>query len=122
MSCGTDLHSTAQRMIPNLPKRTPVVYFLRLRSGMLYIGASVDLEQRLADHGAGHACRTTHLDAPVAVLRVEVFATFAQARTREAQIKRWSRAKKEALLCGNLHMLRILSRSRERPEKIRGVP
>jgi predicted GIY-YIG superfamily endonuclease len=66
----------------------PVVYFLRLRSGMLYIGAPVDLEQRIDDDEAGQAGRTTQLDPPVAVLRVEAFATFAEARAREAQMKR----------------------------------
>ena len=37
-------------MAPSLSRGVPVVYFLRLRSGMLYVGASVDLEQRLDDH------------------------------------------------------------------------
>ena len=78
-------------------KGTCVVYFLRLRSDIIYIGASEDLEQRLDDHASGQACRTTRLDPPAALLRVEVFPTFSEARTREAQLKRWSRAKTEAL-------------------------
>ena len=83
-------------------KGTGVVYFLRLRSGTLYIGASKDLEQRLEDHVAGQACRTTQLDSPVAFLRFETFSTFSEARTRESQLKRWTRAKKEALVKGDL--------------------
>jgi len=90
----------------------PVVYFLRLRSGTPYIGASVDLKQRLDDHVAGQACRTTQLDPPLTVLRVEVYPTFREARQREAQLKRWSRSKKEALIRGDLESLRTLSRSR----------
>lgn len=90
-----------------------MVYFLRLRSGIIYIGASLDLPQRLDDHVSGQACRTTQLDPPVAVLRVEIHATFAEARARESQLKRWSRPKKEALIRGDPDHLRVLSQSRE---------
>jgi predicted GIY-YIG superfamily endonuclease len=91
-----------------------MVYFLRLRSGALYIGASEDLEQRLEDHVAGQACRTTQLDPPVALLRLERLSTFSDARRREAQLKRWSRAKKEALIRGDATRLKSLARSREK--------
>jgi len=94
-------------------KGTCVVYFLRLRSDALYIGASEDLEQRLEDYSSGQACRTTHLDPPASFLRIEIYPTFAEARSREAQLKRWSRAKKEALLQGDLKHLHTLSKSRE---------
>lgn len=89
------------------------VYILRLRSGQLYVGSTTDLRQRLVDHSSGRACRTTTLDPPVALLRLEAFDTFAQARRREAQLKRWSRAKKEALVRGDLASLSRLSRSRD---------
>src|SRR5205823_6211110 len=94
-------------------KGSPVVYFLRLRSGIVYIGASEDLDQRLDDHASGQACRTTQLDPPVALLRLEAFPTFSDARTRAAQLKRWSRAKKEALIKVELKRLHALSQSRE---------
>ena len=94
-------------------KRTCVVYFLRLRSGAIYIGASEDLEQRLNDHASGQACRTTQLDPTIAILRIESFPTFCEARTREAQLKRWSRSKKEALIKSEFERLRALSQSRE---------
>lgn len=95
----------------------PVVYFLRLRSGIIYIGASVDLPQRLDDHVSGQACRTTRLDPPITVLRVETHATFAEARARETQLKRWSRPKKDALIRGDLDHLRVLSQSRKAAPK-----
>ena len=91
-----------------------VVYVLRLHSGQLYIGSTTDLARRLSDHTAGRASRTTALDAPVALIRIEPFDTFASARTREAQLKRWSRAKKEALIRGDCDGLRVLARSRDR--------
>jgi predicted GIY-YIG superfamily endonuclease len=100
-------------MAPSLSRGTAVVYFLRLRSGIIYFGASTDFEQRLEDHTSGQACRTTALDPPAAILRVEIFASFSAARSREAQLKRWSRAKKEALIQGDKNQLRALSRSRD---------
>jgi putative endonuclease len=103
----------ARKIAPSLSRGTPVVYFLRLCSGITYVGASIDLEQRLADHSSGKACRTTQLDPVVTILRIEVYSTFARARHREAQLKRWSRAKKEALVAGNLVCLHRLSKSRE---------
>ena len=90
-----------------------VVYFLRLRSGGIYIGVSTDLVQRMADHLSGRASRTTLLDAPLALLRMEIHPDLPSARRREAQLKRWSRAKKEAIVRGDLGRLQELSRSRE---------
>jgi putative endonuclease len=107
------LIETAQRMAPNLSRGTAVVYFLRLRSGILYVGASVDLAQRLDDHVTGQACRTTVLDPPLALLRVEICSTFAEARRRESQLKHWSRPKKESLVRGDFGRLRKLSQSRD---------
>ena len=64
---------------------------------MLYVGTSIDLEQRLDDHVSGQACRTTALDVPLALLRGEIYSTFSETRQREAQLKRWSRPKKKRL-------------------------
>jgi putative endonuclease len=100
-------------MVPSLSRGRPVVYLLCLKSGAIYVGSSTDLEQRLNDHVNGQACRTTQFDVVVGLLRVETFATFSDARKREAQLKRWSRAKKAALISGDADQLRALSRSRE---------
>jgi len=109
------LFSEARRFVPTVSRGTPVVYILRLQSGVPYIGASIDLEQRLNDHVSGRAGRTTSLDPPAALLRLEVCSTFAEARRREAQLKRWSRQKKESLIAGNLVTLSALSRSHRCP-------
>jgi putative endonuclease len=89
------------------------LYILRLRSGKLYIGATTDLDRRCQEHFEGKACRTTKVDPPVALVHQEEFETNAQARRREAQVKHWSRAKKEALVSGDMAKLRELSKSRE---------
>ncbi|MFO1448266.1 MAG: GIY-YIG nuclease family protein [Opitutaceae bacterium] len=107
------LFSQALRLTPTLSRGTPVVYLLRLQSGGLYIGSALDLVQRLNDHATGRAGRTTALDPPAALLRVELCSSFAQARQRETQLKHWTRAKQEALIAGNLASLFALSESRD---------
>ena len=89
-------------------------YILRLRSGGLYVGVTENLQQRYSDHLAGAACRTTFLDPPIGLVFSEEYGTFSDARKREAQVKRWSRAKKEALISGDLQGLKSLARSREK--------
>ena len=88
-------------------------YVLRLQSGSLYVGATNDLEKRFKEHCSGRACRTTAIDSPVGLVYSETFESFSDSRKREAQVKRWSRAKKEALVSGDVHQLRELSKSRK---------
>jgi len=92
-------------------------YILRLCSGTLYPGATKNLEERYKAHLAGKACRTTKLDPPVELVYSEEYDTFSEARKREAQVKRWTRAKKEALASGKLTKLKILSKSRKNVKK-----
>ena len=88
-------------------------YILRLKSGQLYIGSTTDLDRRFEEHVTGRACRTTKLDAPLKLVYSESFPTSSEARRLEAQVKRWSRAKKEALVSGDMDKLRELSKSRK---------
>ncbi|MBW1805819.1 MAG: GIY-YIG nuclease family protein [Deltaproteobacteria bacterium] len=92
---------------------TAWLYILRLKSGQLYIGSTTDLDQRYKAHLAGRGCQTTKLDVPVALVYSEEFQIVTEARKREAQIKRWSRAKIEALISGDLKRLKQLSKSRK---------
>jgi len=87
-------------------------YILRLQSGSLYPGSTADLKQRYEEHCAKRACRTTTLDPPVALVHSEKYETFSEARRREAQVKRWSQAKKEALVSGDLATLQKLAKSK----------
>ncbi len=74
--------------------------------------ATADLRNRYEEHCTKRACRTTTLDPPIALVYSEKYETFSEARQREAQVKRWSRAKKEALVAGDLATLRNLSKSK----------
>jgi predicted GIY-YIG superfamily endonuclease len=87
-------------------------YILRLQSGSLYVGSTRDLDQRCKDHFSGKACRTTVVDPPTKLVHSERFYTYTEAHRREAQVKRWSRAKKEALVSGDLTTLQKLAKSK----------
>ena len=89
------------------------VYILRLKSGGLYIGVSNDVNKRYTEHCKGKASRTTRLDPPVTIVYSEKFETIIDARHRETQLKRWTRAKKEALVAGDMEKLRSLSKARK---------
>ena len=88
-------------------------YILRLETGSLYVGATTDLEKRYQEHRSGKASRTTAIDPPISLLYSEEYASFPEARHREAQVKRWSRAKKEALISRDIEKLRELAKSKE---------
>jgi putative endonuclease len=66
---------------------------------------------------AGIACRTTAFDAPRRLEHLERFPTFSESRSRESQLKRWSAAKKEALIRGDVAELKLLARSRRRDRR-----
>ena len=87
-------------------------YILRLSSGALYVGATTDVDVRFAEHVHGKASRMTRLDPPVSIVWREELPSYAEARRREAQVKKWSKAKKEALVAGQTAKLRALARSR----------
>jgi putative endonuclease len=85
-------------------------YILRLASGGIYCGSTRNREQRYKDHYAGRGCRTTHLDLPIKIEYEGEFQNYKEALKREKQIKRWSRAKKEALIKNDFTLLKSLSK------------
>jgi putative endonuclease len=89
------------------------VYLLRLRSGLLYVGATTDPRTRWRDHCRGRACRTTRLDPPRALLLLEPHPDLGSARRREAQLKGWRADKKEALARGDLQRAQVLATRRK---------
>jgi putative endonuclease len=82
------------------------VYILRCAGDALYIGETADLERRLERHLEGTACAFTARRRPVTLAYSESYATRAAAVRRERQLKRWTRAKKEALMAGDHALLR----------------
>ena len=89
------------------------VYILRCADDTLYVGSTDNLQQRLEAHNRGTATRYTACRRPVRLLYSEPHRSQSSAVRRERQLKRWTRAKKEALTGGHTRDLRALSRSRE---------
>lgn len=79
------------------------VYILRCRDGTLYTGYTNNLDGRIAKHNAGRGAKYTASRGPVKLVYHEPADTKADATKREIQIKRLTRAKKEALINGKRH-------------------
>lgn len=90
------------------------VYILQCADGSLYVGSTSDLESRLQRHNEGRGCHYTTFRRPVVLVYSEELSTLTAALRREKQIKRWTAAKKHALIDGRLTDLKALSRCRVR--------
>ena len=87
-------------------------YILRCSDGSYYTGSTDELEHRIAQHQHGEGCAWTQTRLPVDLVWSQEFQTREEAREAEHQIKRWSRAKKEALITGRFDLVsRLASRS-----------
>ena len=84
------------------------VYIVRCADGALYIGETGDLDLRLLRHNEGRASAFTAGRRPVALVYSEQYPTRQAALPRERQLKRWTRAKKEALIARDLELLKQL--------------
>ncbi|MGF1550099.1 MAG: TrmJ/YjtD family RNA methyltransferase [Sphingomonadaceae bacterium] len=84
-------------------------YILRLSNGSYYTGHSDDLERRIAQHRRGEIKGYTQDKRPIELMWSEEFATRAEALEAELRIKKWSRAKKEALIAGDWQKLKNAS-------------
>jgi predicted GIY-YIG superfamily endonuclease len=76
-------------------------YLLRCADGSLYCGYTTDLDARVATHNSGKGAAYTRSRRPVVLAWSESHPTLSEALRREAEIKRWPRAKKEALVAGD---------------------
>lgn len=84
------------------------VYILRCVEGSFYVGRTDNLEERLRAHQDGRGCAFTAARTPVVLEYSEQFERRTAACRRELQIKRWTRAKKEALIAGDVALLKKL--------------
>ena len=84
------------------------VYILRCADDSLYVGETGDVARRLATLDKGCASRHTAKRRPVQLVYVEQHSTRAACLERERQIKGWTRAKKEALIAGDVVALKKL--------------
>ncbi|MBO9671662.1 MAG: GIY-YIG nuclease family protein [Sphingobium sp.] len=76
-------------------------YILRCSDGAYYAGHTDGLERRIGQHQSGGYCDFTTRRRPVEFVWSQEFGTRDEALNAELIIKKWSRAKKEALIAGN---------------------
>jgi len=84
------------------------VYILLCRNGAFYIGSTGDLTRRMDEHFSGRGGHYTKCNPPVKLAYTEAYSKRLQAEARERQLKRWTRRKKQALIDGNLELLKEL--------------
>jgi len=74
------------------------VYILRCKDKTLYTGITKDIERRVKQHNDGKASKYTQSRGPVKVVYKEKTMGRANALVREAEIKQYSKGKKEQLV------------------------
>ena len=92
------------------------VYILRCADGSFYTGHTDNLEARLWQHEQGICCDWTRKRRPVELAWADTAPTRRDALEFEMRVKRWSRAKKIALIESDWAALSYHAKKpRERP-------
>ena len=96
------------------------MYILKCADGSYYVGSTKNLDLRLAQHQSGKGSRYTSGRLPVELVYGEEYDKVADAYAREKQVQNWGRAKREALIQGNLEALPLLAKKKfEKSENIK---
>lgn len=88
------------------------IYILRCENDEFYVGSTNDINDRVVRHKSGRGAVYTKHHKPEEQIYTEEYDTYQEAFKRERQIKGWSRAKKEALIAGDIEKLKQLSKSK----------
>ena len=86
------------------------VYILKCSDDSYYVGHTNNLKERIHRHNSARAAKWTSCRLPIRFVYKELHQTEKQAILREKQIKKWSRAKKEALINGDIKALQRMSK------------
>lgn len=74
------------------------VYMIRNSANKLYIGITENPQTRLLSHNEKRGAQFTKRIPTFEIVFLEQYATLADARKREIQIKKWRSDKKETLI------------------------
>ena len=86
------------------------VYILLCSDNSYYTGVTNNIDKRLYEHESGLDPKSyTYKRRPLKLVFQESFSEITQAIAFEKQVKGWRRAKKEALINGDWHLLPELS-------------
>jgi len=89
------------------------VYILKCADKTYYTGITSDLEARMESHTTGkHTESYTYSRRPVSLVYYCEYTNPEHAISSEKQIKKWSRAKKEALIKGEYNLLPNLAKKK----------
>lgn len=89
------------------------VYILKCSDNTYYTGVTANLEQRIIEHQKGkHQESYTYSRRPITLVFFSEFTDINIAIEKEKQIKKWSQAKKEALIRGNYMALPNLAKKK----------
>jgi predicted GIY-YIG superfamily endonuclease len=86
-------------------------YILLCSDGSYYVGCTTDLQRRIAQHDSGVFGGYTSKRRPVRLVWSQEFSDIHDAVETERRIKKWTRAKKEALISSDFELLHQWSRS-----------
>lgn len=76
-------------------------YIARAKTGRYYTGITNNPSHRIEKHNSGKGARMAIEQGPFELIYVsDTFPNRSEARKREAQVKGWSREKKEKLING----------------------
>lgn len=89
------------------------VYILHCSDDTYYTGHTDNLEKRIQEHHHGGKCRYTTNRRPLQLVWSMDFPTRDQAKEVERQIKKWSQAKKRALIEGDWGLISTLAKKRD---------
>ncbi|UOY06422.1 GIY-YIG nuclease family protein [Muricauda sp. SCSIO 64092] len=93
------------------------VYILECSDNTFYTGITSDLQGRLQAHQMGkHRDSYTFSRRPVSLVFFCEFTEASKAIEVEKQIKRWSRAKKKAMISGDFEQLPNLAKKKFKKE------
>ncbi|MEN9327443.1 MAG: hypothetical protein RI947_251 [Candidatus Parcubacteria bacterium] len=75
-------------------------YILRCVDGSLYCGITTNLERRIQEHNSAtaKAAKYTRAKQPVTLVYSEQHPNLSFALKREAEVKRWTKTRKERLI------------------------
>ena len=83
------------------------LYIAKNSQKQLYIGQTSNLKRRIKRHNSKNGGKyTSDYFGDFKIVYYEAYTTRKEAMRRELQIKKWSRAKKEALIQGDLKRLK----------------
>ncbi|MBI3627166.1 MAG: GIY-YIG nuclease family protein [Candidatus Sungbacteria bacterium] len=88
------------------------VYILLCDQKTFYVGLTDNIERRVNQHNRKESFFTKKF-SDVRLVYQEEYRNRATAEKRELQLKKWSIAKKKALIIGDKELLKKLSKSRE---------